>query len=509
MKEPAPMEDYKWRHFIYKHLTNTGVANVKDYGASGDGSTDDTRGIQAAIDAIKNIGNGVVYFPTGTYKVTSTLDFTGIDTVVGTINYGMSIVGDSMNASRILGVIDGSPIIDLTDSNYCLFENLRITGDSTTMPDIGILMARDSTDASAAYHRFTNVFVEGSFTKGGVYVYGSEELYFDKFHVTITGGTATYCMAFANTNFDSVSSPYKTINTTSQSTTQFLLRKARLWMNTSTSSATCLYIYGLVRDLDIYGGYMNSWAHSHIKMYSVDASDSVIQTRIYGLRAEAKDVSNPTYSIFMTGGSAGAFSDIIVEGCSLYSGSENIYQHSDSDAVKRSRFVNNRFDQGDGYYFDNLDSSYVDMITNNLVVASDFYGNEVINRNTGTITLPSNKGRNIVRNMVGTDGGTGDNTYYRIVDAREIRTLANDATPSVKAGNHFITGGTTTITDFDDGITGQTITVIAEHSITITDGTNIFLNGSVNFDMTATDTLTLICKADNKWYEIARSDSGA
>jgi cyclophilin family peptidyl-prolyl cis-trans isomerase len=90
---------------------------------------------------------------------------------------------------------------------------------------------------------------------------------------------------------------------------------------------------------------------------------------------------------------------------------------------------------------------------------------------------------------------------------RYIGTLANDATPSVNGGDFFLTGGTTTITDFDDGVLGQVITIIAEHAITITDGTNIFLNGSANFVMAATDTLTLICKADNKWYEIGRSDN--
>lgn len=85
--------------------------------------------------------------------------------------------------------------------------------------------------------------------------------------------------------------------------------------------------------------------------------------------------------------------------------------------------------------------------------------------------------------------------------------LADNATPSVNKGNSYITGGTTTITDFDDGFVGQIITVIAEHSLTITDGTNIFLNGSGNFAMNATDTLTLIQKSDTLWYELARSDN--
>ncbi len=88
-----------------------------------------------------------------------------------------------------------------------------------------------------------------------------------------------------------------------------------------------------------------------------------------------------------------------------------------------------------------------------------------------------------------------------------FRTLDNNATPSVARYDNWITGGTVTITDFDDGVEGRPIYIIAEHAITITDGTNIFLNGSSNFVMAATDTLTLMQKADGKWYEIARSDN--
>ncbi|GAH30620.1 unnamed protein product, partial [marine sediment metagenome] len=86
--------------------------------------------------------------------------------------------------------------------------------------------------------------------------------------------------------------------------------------------------------------------------------------------------------------------------------------------------------------------------------------------------------------------------------------LDNTGTPSVAGGSKFITGGTTTITDFDDGITGQIIYVISEDSLTITDGTNIYLDGSANYTtFAASDTITLICKADNKWYELARSNN--
>ncbi len=45
------------------------IANVKNYGALGDGTTDDTSAINAAISS----GAGVVYFPDGTYVISAPL----------------------------------------------------------------------------------------------------------------------------------------------------------------------------------------------------------------------------------------------------------------------------------------------------------------------------------------------------------------------------------------------------------------------------------------------------
>ena len=43
--------------------------NVKSYGATGNGTTDDSVACQAALDAAKAAGGGVVYFPVGTYLI--------------------------------------------------------------------------------------------------------------------------------------------------------------------------------------------------------------------------------------------------------------------------------------------------------------------------------------------------------------------------------------------------------------------------------------------------------
>jgi polygalacturonase len=49
------------------HANNYGFFNVRTYGATGDGTTIESKAINAAIDAANEAGGGTVYFPAGTY----------------------------------------------------------------------------------------------------------------------------------------------------------------------------------------------------------------------------------------------------------------------------------------------------------------------------------------------------------------------------------------------------------------------------------------------------------
>lgn len=51
-----------------------GYFNVKAYGASGNGLTDDTTAIQAAINAAGSANGGIVWFPQGTYNISAQLN---------------------------------------------------------------------------------------------------------------------------------------------------------------------------------------------------------------------------------------------------------------------------------------------------------------------------------------------------------------------------------------------------------------------------------------------------
>jgi hypothetical protein len=56
--------------------------SVKDFGAIGDGITDDTTAIQKAFDAAKLAGGGDIYLPKGTYAVSSAINITGCNNII-------------------------------------------------------------------------------------------------------------------------------------------------------------------------------------------------------------------------------------------------------------------------------------------------------------------------------------------------------------------------------------------------------------------------------------------
>jgi len=80
------------------------IFNVQNFGAKGDGITDDTAAIQSAIDAAAAAGGGQVYMPTGTYIVSG-----GVEPSDGCLmlKSNVYLYGDGMGATTVK-VADGS-----------------------------------------------------------------------------------------------------------------------------------------------------------------------------------------------------------------------------------------------------------------------------------------------------------------------------------------------------------------------------------------------------------------
>jgi hypothetical protein len=89
-----------------QYPAGAGVQNVKSYGAKGDGVTDDTAAINAAIAASTPAGNTgdywgqaqIVYFPAGTYLISSPL----VKNDGSDPTYGMVLIGESESTTKIV-----------------------------------------------------------------------------------------------------------------------------------------------------------------------------------------------------------------------------------------------------------------------------------------------------------------------------------------------------------------------------------------------------------------------
>jgi len=98
--------------------------NVIDFGAKGDGATDDTVAIQTAIDAAEN--GGTIVFPRGTYMVRA----------LKIKRHGITITGEARFGTRIVRLNSPEPLLDFSGTasldghiKYCSVSSITLNGD--------------------------------------------------------------------------------------------------------------------------------------------------------------------------------------------------------------------------------------------------------------------------------------------------------------------------------------------------------------------------------------------
>lgn len=113
-------------------MINGAPVNVKDFGAVGDGVTDDTTAIQNALSS--NVA-AAVYFPPGTYKITACLDNT---------NGYRRLYAESGLVGVTIQSTSTDYIIDNTGSNYSIIENIDFQSSTAR---VGVYYNRSNTVA--------------------------------------------------------------------------------------------------------------------------------------------------------------------------------------------------------------------------------------------------------------------------------------------------------------------------------------------------------------------------
>jgi len=122
------------------------VISVKDFGATGDGVTDDYSAINDAIEYLISLGGGSLYFPQGTYYVTQTLDFFRAPAY----HTGFRMIGESRTETIITTDQD---IVLIEHAEYFHIENMRLTQTGTAKTGIAIATNAGKQTAYGCFHK--------------------------------------------------------------------------------------------------------------------------------------------------------------------------------------------------------------------------------------------------------------------------------------------------------------------------------------------------------------------
>lgn len=158
----------------YNDILNR-VTSVRDYGATGDGVTNDTAAIKAAIAASK----GIVLFPPGTYLINETLEMPQSTHVSFYLNNATIKQASALNPMILLGsddagnhpqAIDGNGMLDMDDlggvgiiiSDYAGYANVRNLQIRRCSNGVGLQVGQNADSPISLQAHIENVNIYGT-----------------------------------------------------------------------------------------------------------------------------------------------------------------------------------------------------------------------------------------------------------------------------------------------------------------------------------------------------------
>lgn len=154
-------------------IVENGILSVKDFGAKGDGVTDDTVRIQQTADEAYILPGkpGIVYFPPGVYR--GYIEIPEFVTVMGASQEGQKNVNEG---SSILKLPDGTSNISVVTINQeCTLKNMQIDGNKANV----------SATSHGIFIQNTGIYIESTIEYVSVVNAKSAGIYIDGHEITI------------------------------------------------------------------------------------------------------------------------------------------------------------------------------------------------------------------------------------------------------------------------------------------------------------------------------------
>ena len=538
--------------------------SVKDFGAKGDGVTDDTVAIQNALNAIGVIG-GILYINSGIYKITSTLNLLGVSnvTICGS-GIGASIIDGSGVTGNILNLgYSSSPPITATLNNIAI-EQLSIKGSGTSATN-HLVYFGGINNITFNFVEFYNGYNEGVYCEGGGVGLTVQNCNFhDCFKGSISNGLNTNTLNYSNiliTNNSFVRMATGIFilgkNVIITNNTFIDIKNTGIAVGESNTNATasisgCVisnntfyrlgklttsgYSFVASKGIQVNGtiqAYTDKTQDSGVIVSSNTFKDTWLDTGcsvvcIY-LNSNAKVEGNYAANIINAGTQ---YSTFIVANFSTVSGGVNAYPITIWLDNNVCELTDNGINFTYGLSVTSVQNTYL-FCSGNRIYGDSSTGIGAFFSQTGNGYLPyvsldgdifsptnylydltsgAEPGLGVTPNPI---FGTNSTTFYT-GSSRDLfpsyHEIGGSTTPSVNRGNYFkVTNATaTSISDFINPTSGAGVEItlwFSDANTTVLNNSNIVLNGSTNFVSSQGASLTLVKPniISSAWYEKCRS----
>lgn len=510
--------------------------NVKEHGAVGDGTADDSTAIQAAIDECETAGGGDVFIPEGTFvcegltipskvtfrgtagsilkhKASATLELVSIESTATrasienlTIDGNSPNITDNVAAVRVQGAYSRVVDVDIYDAKYAAIQFVApCTNPTIERCTVRAVNATDST----IYHA---LWLFEDVTNGI-----AENVLIQNCHISDSGlgciggradglTVAGCVLERPGTNGDGVA-VYPSATTNDNRRTLVIGNRIVSPLNNGIhvgGDGDVAVVGNIIIDAAQYGIIVENNVGGTFNLAVVSGNLVKGTTNFEGIRIEMFDHVSVTGNTVSAAGQHG----IAVNTCDAVSVIGNAITGSTTHGISLTAAT--RTVVSGNSILDNLSRGIVvggasdDVLIANNVVDNNAVGQTRV-QDTATNVYINN---NLLRGTTAFSNTTSGTVTVGRNDGGVTTTVAAAATLNLPLGRTVVTvTGNTGITSISAaGQTGNTVTLVFTGTPTVTDGSNLKLAG--NFVAAGTtndaDTLTLVCDGTS-WFEVARS----
>lgn len=434
------------------------LLNVKDFGAKGDGVTNDRAAIQAAIDQAASVGGGIVFLPVGTYIASGLVMKSGV-TLTSTGGYRPYVASSPKSIATIAAPAGATGwIIDTPSAQTLSFAvlGLGINGYASGDFTVGTGGIRCQ---NVLYATFANLAINNHVDQGISYVVGNASTFTDIL------------------------------------TTNCLLNRTRLLATgTLDIAGTDHYLHRIEANasMSLTGAISNS--SLYVNAVKISGSNNFITDSV-------GEISDQGWLIT---GSNNRFSNVRADrnyghGFQV-SGGSNLF--SSCTSLDNGKNVDNTYDgflvSGFGNEFAACSATHTDSGLYKYCFEDTVSNSVATNRNSYVACHATNYSTAAFK----TDGFLGSAPSF---PAHPVRVADATATPDVTGTSLLILfqfSTPTTITNFINGSVGQSVRLIGSNVVTIANNSSIQTNTGANKALSS-NLVYEFTYYNGKWYERA------